>query len=694
MDKKSLEKIKKIFKSLNDKLAKIEDPALYGRKRTAKYNVVDRQIDNVISNDNAVNNALNDINEKLDEHDEQLNKQATKLIELEGIVTNNETEVQPLLPNELPVEEIVPKEDEKVQSVKPTEIQNVKSEIQPAQPVKPTETQNVKSEIQPAQPVEIKSNEIASNKKQVDNKVENQKLSAINLKLKQHDNILEDHADKIDELQNSKNEIVSVKDDATKIEPPADPTEEQLKATNLRYNEKTQRFHENEGERKNAIVSKADALNRVEEHRSKNATAERSDENNIFEEIYSNLIKINESLSSILSLLSDQKPVESDGKVEKRNQPAQLGAEEEKPKGGMGGLAGIVAFTLFAIFPTVLAWIKEKLEKISEFLMPVFDFIFESVIPFFTEKLPKFFMEDIPEYFSEKFDVVKDFASDFMGDIKKVIAGIQKTVGETIVKLAGALPDWDWLKSTKDALLQYGGDMVSSADTTIKDVDKEQAKTQAKREEKKKRDILLKQADDEGKRVVELNKAKGYKGYEVKPDFEKGLVKIECKVDGTDGVSQVDQFFDANKSKESGTLIEKTGGSPRPVKGDNGGTPVKGGEGQSDAASSGGTPEPTVSSGGQGETGAPVGGQAEGGTATPELNQTTADKGNALDTNSKDNENPPAKSKSSAPPVVSIPSTGQKVRMLPGQGPHDINDVPDPTPFLGDMANQLFYRSA
>ena len=694
MDKKSLEKIKKIFKSLNDKLAKIEDPALYGRKRTAKYNVVDRQIDNVKSNDNAVNNALNDINEKLDEHDEQLNKQATKLIELEGIVTNNETEVQPLLPNELPVEEIVPKEDEKVQSVKPTEIQNVKSEIQPAQPVKPTETQNVKSEIQPAQPVEIKSNEIASNKKQVDNKVENQKLSAINLKLKQHDNILEDHADKIDELQNSKNEIVSVKDDATKIEPPADPTEEQLKATNLRYNEKTQRFHENEGERKNAIVSKADALNRVEEHRSKNATAERSDENNIFEEIYSNLIKINESLSSILSLLSDQKPVESDGKVEKRNQPAQLGAEEEKPKGGMGGLAGIVAFTLFAIFPTVLAWIKEKLEKISEFLMPVFDFIFESVIPFFTEKLPKFFMEDIPEYFSEKFDVVKDFASDFMGDIKKVIAGIQKTVGETIVKLAGALPDWDWLKSTKDALLQYGGDMVSSADTTIKDVDKEQAKTQAKREEKKKRDILLKQADDEGKRVVELNKAKGYKGYEVKPDFEKGLVKIEYKVDGTDGVSQVDQFFDANKSKESGTLIEKTGGSPRPVKGDNGGTPVKGGEGQSDAASSGGTPEPTVSSGGQGETGAPVGGQAEGGTATPELNQTTADKGNALDTNSKDNENPPAKSKSSAPPVVSIPSTGQKVRMLPGQGPHDINDVPDPTPFLGDMANQLFYRSA
>ena len=325
--------------------------------------------------------------------------------------------------------------------------------------------------------------------------------------------------------------------------------------------------------------------------------------------------------------------------------------------------------------------------------MPVFDFIFESAIPFFTEKLPKFFMEDIPEYFSEKFDVVKDFASDFMGDIKKVIAGIQKTVGETIVNLANALPDFDWLKSTKDALLQYGGDMVSSADTTIKEVDEEQAKTQAKREEKKKRDILLKQADDEGKRVVELNKAKGYKGYEVKPDFEKGLVKIEYKVDGTDGV---DQFFDANKSKESGTLIEKTGGSSRPVKGDNGGTPVKGGEGQSDAASSGGTPEPTVSSGGQTGGGATTSGEggAQTGGGTPELNQTTADKGNTLDTNSKLNENPPAKPKSSAPPVVSIPSTGQKVRMLPGQGPHDINDVPDPTPFLGDMANQLFYRSA
>lgn len=586
MDKESLEKIKKIFKSLNDKLAKIEDPALYGRKRTAKYNVVDRQINNVKSNDNAVNNALNDVNEKLDEHD----------------------------------------------------------------------------------------------------------------------NILEDHADKIDELQNSKNEIVSVKDDATKIEPPADPTEEELGAVNLRYNEKTQRFHENEGSRKNLMVSKSEALSRVEEHRAKNATPESSEEGtgSILEEIHSNLIKINESLSSVLSLstnkppTTDAEPVDPDGKQ-------QLDGQQPKEKGGMGGLLALpgkllggIAFTLFAIYPTVLAWIREKREKISEFLMPVFDFIFESAIPFFTEKLPKFFMEDIPEYFSEKFDVVKDFASDFMGDIKKVIAGIQKTVGETIVNLANALPNFDWLKSTKDALLQYGGDMVSSADTTIKEVDEEQAKTQAKREEKKKRDILLKQADDEGKRVVELNKAKGYKGYEVKPDFEKGLVKIEYKVDGTDGVSQVDQFFDANKSKESGTLIEKTGGSSRPVKGDNGGTPVKGGEGQSDAASSGGTPEPTVSSGGQTGGGATTSGEggAQTGGGTPELNQTTADKGNTLDTNSKLNENPPAKPKSSAPPVVSIPSTGQKVRMLPGQGPHDINDVPDPTPFLGDMANQLFYRSA
>lgn len=426
-----------------------------------------------------------------------------------------------------------------------------------------------------------------------------------------------------------------------------------------------------------------------------------SEEDNIFGQIHENLVKINESLSSVLSLSTnkpptDAEPVDSDGKQ-------QLDGQQPKEKGGMGGLLAApskllqgIAFTLFAIYPAVLAWIREKREKISEFLMPVFDFIFESAIPFFTEKLPKFFMEDIPEYFSEKFDVVKDFASDFIGDIKKVIAGIQKTVGETIVSLADKLPDgpYDVLKNMKKGLKDFGEGLISDADNTITEVDKEQAKTQAKREEKKKRDILLKQADDEGKRVVELNKAKGYKGYEVKPDFEKGLVTIEYKVDGTDGV---DNFFDANKSMETRTLIEKSGGSSRSVKGDNGGTPVKGGEGKSDAASSGGTPKP-MGSAGTGETGATTsggaGGQAEGGTATPELNQTTADKGNTLDTNSKENENPPAKPKSSAPPVVNIPSTGQKVRMLPGQGPHDINDVPDPTPFLGDMANQLFYRSA
>ena len=419
-----------------------------------------------------------------------------------------------------------------------------------------------------------------------------------------------------------------------------------------------------------------------------------SEEDNIFGQIHENLVKINESLSSVLSLSTnkpptDAEPVDSDGKQ-------QLDGQQPKEKGGMGGLLGTIAFTLFAIFPTVLAWIKEKREKISEFLMPVFDFIFESAIPFFTEKLPKFFMEDIPEYFSEKFDVVKDFVSDFIGDIKKVIAGIQKTVGETIVSLADKLPDgpFDVLKDMKKGLKDFGEGLISDADNTITEVDKEQAKTQAKREEKKKRDILLKQADDEGKRVVELNKAKGYKGYEVKPDFEKGLVKIEYKVDKIlDGVSQE---FDANKSMETGTLIEKSGGSSRSVKGDNGGTPNKDGEGQSAAASSGGTPEPMGSSG-TGETGATTSGgagvQAEGG-AIPEPNQGTAYKGNTLDANSKENENPPAKPKSSAPPVVNIPSTGQKVRMLPGQGPHDINDVPDPTPFLGDMANQLFYRSA
>jgi hypothetical protein len=403
-----------------------------------------------------------------------------------------------------------------------------------------------------------------------------------------------------------------------------------------------------------------------------------SEEDNIFEHIYDNLVKINESLNSILSLSTSEKPT-TDGTSVKSDKA--MAASNDTPSKEKGGIAGAIAFTLFAIFPVVLRYIKEKQEQISEFLNPVFEFIFEGVIPFFTEKLPKFFMEDVPNYFSEKFDVVKDFASDFMGDIKKVIAGIQKTVGETIISLADKLPDWDFLKTTKESLKKFGTDMVSSADQTITEVDEEQAKTQAKREKKKRMDILLKQADEEGKRVVELNRTKGYTGYEVKPDFEKGLISIEYKVDGTDGVSQVDQF-DANKSMETGTLVEKTSKQSTAIGGDTGGTPVKK-EGQS-AMSNGGTAEPPTTSNGN---------QTEG-AATAEITQGSSDKGNVLDTSSKENENPVSKQKSSAPPVVNIPSTGQKVRMLPGQGPHDINDVPDPTPFLGNMANQLFYRSA
>ena len=403
-----------------------------------------------------------------------------------------------------------------------------------------------------------------------------------------------------------------------------------------------------------------------------------SEEDNIFEQIHENLVKINESLSSILTLSTSKKPI-TDGTPVNKSMPLIDNDKQPKEK---SGIAGTIAFALFAVFPVVLRWITEKKEQISDFLNPVFQFIFEGVIPFFTEKLPKFFMEDVPNYFSEKFDVVKDFASDFMGNIKKVIANIQKTVGETIVNLADKLPDWDFLKITKESLKKFGSDMVSSADQTITEVDEEQAKTQAKREKKKRMDILLKQADGEGKRVVELNKTKGYTGYEVKPDFEKGLISIEYKVDGTDGVSQVNQFFDANKSMETGTLVEKTSKQSNAIGGDTGGTPVKK-EGQS-AMSNGGTAEPPTTSNGN---------QTEG-TATAEITQGSSDKGNVLDTSSKENENPVSKQKSSAPPVVNIPSTGQKVRMMPGQGPHDINDVPDPTPFLGNMANQLFYRSA
>lgn len=406
--------------------------------------------------------------------------------------------------------------------------------------------------------------------------------------------------------------------------------------------------------------------------------------------IHENLIKINESLNSVLTLTSSKTPIKDAEPVPTEdNKSVTSDTDRSSQKKSGGGIAGIVAFTLFAIFPAVLQWIKEKREKISEFLNPVFEFIFEGVIPFFTERLPKFFMEDIPKYFSEKFDVVKDFATDFMGDIKKVMAGIQKTVGETIISLSDKMPNWDFLKTTKDSLKKYGTEMVTSADATIKEVDEEQTKTQAKRENKKRMDILLKQADEEGKRVVEVNKAKGYKGYEVKPNFEKGLVTIEYEVDGTDGVSQAKQDFDANRSMETGTLVQKNNGQPTPVKGDNGGTIVKGEEAQPVQASNAGAPISDASDS-TNQTSA----ESEQSTASPEMAQGTANKGNVLDSNSKENESPTPKPRSSAPPVVTMPSTGQKVRMLPGQGPHDINDVPDPTPFLGVMANQLFYRSA
>ena len=411
------------------------------------------------------------------------------------------------------------------------------------------------------------------------------------------------------------------------------------------------------------------------------------------------LFSVNASTAAIFGILMS-KGDDSTAATDATAAGGTTAADDTAASGGVSlwsKISGSILRIIIAIYPVALKFIEEKRQEISDFFYPVFKFLFEGLIPFFTKTIPDFFIKDIPKYFSEKFNIVSDFTTMFIGDFKKVIAGIEKTVGETIVSIADALPDYDFLKTTKESLKKIGTDMITSSDETTKAVDEEQAKIKNKRAEKEKKDLIFKLADMEGKRVVEVNKAKGYTDYTVTPNEKKQLVTIEYTINGQENASQ--KVYDLKASMDSGKLEEKnsTPKSAQPA------TPIPapGTPETPDAKRAGQTTPSSASPAEQ------VSGNVEtssGGNPTPEmpkksLNELTASTGSGsgnslLAASTAEIKTPQAVARPATTPANPTQSNS-KTNMLPGSGPHNISDVPDPSPYLlGGMATQLFFGRA
>ena len=490
---------------------------------------------------------------------------------------------------------------------------------------------------------------------------------------------------------------------------PIQITDEKLEQIGIKYNPEAKRYQQiekNEKGRKD-FVSYEDVLKKLKE-----AEPEQENEYSLLNSINDNLIAANTSLEGIIKLLSDR-PVDTPTE----NKPPDAEPEtddtgsKDKKGGGMGGIYGALGFTLFAFAPFLIAKAKEFLdkyrEKISDFLEPIFKFVLEDVPHFLFDTIPSFFTETLPDFFSEKFDSVKGYLEDFMDSITQFMSSIKKGVGNALVTVGDLLPG-DIGKSISD----YGKKMVEEADTSSKEAEERKQARQDERDKKEKFKVLKDQAEEEAKKFIERNKGK-YDKFDISQNEKSGYTVITYS--GPEGERM--DFFDTTKSLETGTLVhvkpkdgkdkdatpEPAQTPPAPSK-DNEPVASTAGAAMPDAtsvsSSSGGGSTPDMSSsGGDSVASGSAGGSAAGGSTAPAAEMQTQDAttpstGDQITKGSME-ATAPIETPTQPQTPVQTPSGRQGTGFKAIEGkPQDIHDVPDPTPMLASIADQLFYLKA
>ena len=486
---------------------------------------------------------------------------------------------------------------------------------------------------------------------------------------------------------------------------PIEITDEKLKEIGIQYNPEAKRYQEiekNEKGRKD-FISYENVVKRLKE-----AEPEKpDDEYSLLNSINDNLIQANNSFESIIKLLSD-KPVDTTTKTPDAT-PETQDNETNKKSGGMGGIWGALGFALFAFAPFLLVMAKKFLDeyrqKISDFLEPIFKFVLDDVPKFFTQTIPSFFTETLPDFFSEKFDSVKGYLADFMDSITIFMASIKRGVGTALVTVGDLLPG-----NIGTFISDSGKQMIEEANTSSKGAEERKQVRQDERDKKEKFKLLKDQAEEEAKKFIERSDGK-YDKYDITQNEKSGYTIITY----TGPKSEFMDFFDTTKSLETGTLVHV-----KPKNGKEDANAIS--QPQSTTISSAkdgevvtSTPSTTnatpVSSsgveassmGGNASTPSENGGAISditGGASPPVAEMQPAMEGNAAsgDELTKGSMQATAPLEPTTQPqggnVINIGAGNQTAAKTKEGKPHDISDVPDPTPILGSLAEQLFYLKA
>lgn len=496
------------------------------------------------------------------------------------------------------------------------------------------------------------------------------------------------------------------------IAEPIEINDEKLKEIGIQYNPEAKRYQEmekNESGRKD-FVSYENVLQRLKEAEPE----KQNDEFSLLSSINENSIGANTSLESILKLLTDKQLSTSTEDVKPDAIPETEDDGKDKKGGGMGGIMGALGFALFAFAPFLLVMAKKFLDKyrqkISDFLEPIFKFVLDDVPKFFTETIPTFFTETLPDFFSEKFDSVKSYLADFMDSITIFMASIKRGVGSALVTVGNLLPG-----SIGKSIADTGKEMIEEADTTAKGAEERKQKREDERDKKQRFKLLKDQAEEEAKKFIERSNGK-YDKYDIQQNEKSGYTIITY----TGPTSEFMDFFDTEKSLETGTLVHvkpktnKDDATPESPE-----TPVvtsKDGEPVASTSNVGSSTDasPIKTPGGSGEGGSEIssgggsgGGEGSniGGGGSPsspsEMQQPAPVSEQSLMTGdqlTKDSMQATAPietpSQNGGVTTVGTGAANQTGAQAKEGTPHNISDVPDPTPVLGFLADQLFYLKA
>ena len=445
----------------------------------------------------------------------------------------------------------------------------------------------------------------------------------------------------------------------------------------------------------------------------KDAEAEKS----VLNGIYDNFVEINNSFKNVLKSLSEKPAVETNAtKVEEEPEKDKPGrVKRQKAKGNFLSALGLA---LFAFSPAIVRFLRENPEKLGEML--------QGALKWTTEDLPKFFKEGLPKIINDAFSE----------DMLKHISGIQilqaaglllllPGVKGTIIRLmlqALTAPIRAFLPTLLKFLISPAGLTILAAAGAGMAIGKKINDLIEESEERAGERLQAEEVADTSRKdelVKRFQKTAMLAGENINSDRLKSYIKqlppgeldnLEVKLKAVEDVPNGNQkamHWQAIFGKEGLNLTNRIMGgmsenekpllyNPKTGLFQEQGDTAAARDAERLSAANNTSSMQTAAKPEITSVPSPV--TKEGGISVPNSDaklltpsETAAQrekKGTELTNQTMEVTKPKPKPKASAP-VIMAPSTGSRPVIKPGQ-PWDVNNVPDPSPFFGSLAEQLF----